>query len=680
MKNNEDILKKILLNMRYDSSKTLNKNNKVIRKRKNVLSEDDEYLDQGSPTITTTTTKPVNNTDKPPRNTNNQIFTKIKSCVDGETFLAPFSSVQTEDKFEPYTPDQWYAVQQREREEGKTNGLDACIYYTEIIRQKEIRNTLKDPNDSASAWFQKQIADCITNSVSALNYQPTGCDRKFYISWEIGEKLINTIGNTKQMMLVYLGTQNWWSAFNGYPAYSRFTKGDKTGEFPLITSPWESLSIRNYAVKYESKVYNFDIKKLESITDEELLKKQDQDPLQNEKYGSKKLDIEKTLPYKDSEVAAMSQNNVVNQDNTVRGVDYTTSSPWCLRDGVTMVNLRSSPGVNIDTGLFDVGSLAGGWNNFVAWKSNKVVGSDTGKRELLWLPLYEYIKYNETGNFRYTRLDNKTANDFLDKVNNYAKSNHSKKIIPKSGPSKNKKIGNQDIDFTSQKSAYIEGEGWFDDDVEDWSLSYLEPYLEDTDLTVRDFWSSVYQAILTIGTQSGYRSAVIPPNTVVNDDNIMAWALDGGAAKYWLEIKLADGSGTVWVNQKNIEPCRLREEDLSTTNKWDAEMKKAEMVSSGNKIYYKTKTIKNIKEKFKLNSSVKKFKGEGDNSNKTESELDIMAEEEWLKMQQDPKLQEDGFKFIDDTTQHTSFQAERFRSMPILPMVIPGIFQQLGLK
>jgi hypothetical protein len=38
MKNNEDILKKILLNMRYDSSKTLNENNRVIGKRKNVLS------------------------------------------------------------------------------------------------------------------------------------------------------------------------------------------------------------------------------------------------------------------------------------------------------------------------------------------------------------------------------------------------------------------------------------------------------------------------------------------------------------------------------------------------------------------------------------------------------------------------------------------------------------------
>ena len=669
MKNNEDILKKILLNMRYDSSKTLNENNKVIGKRKNVLSEDDEYLDQGIPTITTTTTKPVNNTDKPPRNTNSEIFTKIKSCVDGETFLSPASSLVLGNKFEPWTSDQWYSRQKKRREEGKTNGLDACIYYTEIIRQKEIRNTLKDPNDSASAWFQKQIAECITRTVSAFNYKPTGCDNSFSITTEVGEKLINTKSNTSGMMRVYLGHQDWFRAFDGYPAYSRFTEGDKTGEFPLIKSPWDSMSIKDYYLKYDKKIYSVEINKLEAITDIELLK--DQDPLDKQVYGSRKLDIEKTLPYKDSEVAAMSQNNVVNQDGTVRGVDYTTSSPWCLRDGVTMVNLRSSPGVNVDTGLFDVGSLAGGWNNFVAWKSNKVVGSDTGKRELLWLPLYEYIKYNETGNFKYTRLDNKTANDFLDKVNNYAKSNSSKKIIPKKGPSKNKKIGNQDIDFTSQKSAYIEGEGWFDDDVEDWSLSYLEPYLEDTALTVRDVWSSVYQAILTIGTQSGYRSAVIPPNTVVNDDNIMAWALDGGAAKYWLEIKLADGSGTVWVNQKNIEPCRLREEDLSTTNKWDAEMKKAEMVSSGNKIYYKTKTIKNIKEK---------FKGEGDNSNKTESELDIMAEEEWLKLQQDPKLQEDGFKFIDDTTQHTSFQAERFRSMPILPMVIPGIFQQLGLK
>jgi hypothetical protein len=89
-------------------------------------------------------------------------------------------------------------------------------------------------------------------------------------------------------------------------------------------------------------------------------------------------------------------------------------------------------------------------------------------------------------------------------------------------------------------------------------------------------------------------------------------------------------------------------------------------VSSGNKIYYKTKTIKNLKEKLK-----------GSNPNKTENELNQMAEEEWVKLQQNPP---EGFKVIDDTTLHTSFDAEKFRSMPILPMVIPGIFQQLGLK
>ena len=168
---------------------------------------------------------------------------------------------------------------------------------------------------------------------------------------------------------------------------------------------------------------------------------------------------------------------------------------------------------------------------------------------------------------------------------------------------------------------------------------------------------------MSIGTRSGYRTKVIPPNTVVDDGNIMAWALDGGVAKYWLQIELIDKSQKVWVNQKNIEPCRLRKEDLSRTNEWDVEMKKAEMVSSGNKISYKTKYMK------MLNADLRKFK---ENSNKTESELNIMAEEKWLELQQDPELQKAGFKFIDDTTQHTSFEAERFRSMPILPMVIPN--------
>lgn len=649
MKNNEDILKKILLNMRYDSSKTLNENNKVIGKRKIVLSEDDEYLGQDNPNITTTTTKPVNNTDKPPRNSNANIFTKIKSCIDGQTFLSPSSSVATKDKFEPWTPDEWYAAQQRERKKGKTNGLDACIYYTEILRQKEIRDTLKDPNDSASLWFQKQIANCITLSVSVTNYQPTGCDRRFSISSEIGEELINVKSDIETgMMIAYLGTENWWSAFNGYPAYSKFTEGDKTGEFPLIKPPWESLSIRSYGVKYKSGMHNIEIDKLKSITDTKLLK--DQDPLEDEKLGSKTLDINKTLPYKDSEVEAMSQNNVINKDGTVRGVNYAINTPWCLRDGVTFVNMRKSPGVNVDTGLFDIASLGLEWANFVAWKSNKVVGTDTGKRELLWLPLYDYYRANERNINVYTRFKNENVNNFLDKVENYNKS-------------QSNGLGSiSDLDDRSFKEGPKTGIG-VSDDVPDYSIGLLKPYLKDTDLNVGDVWSTIYQSIMSIGTRSGYRTKVIPPNTVVDDGNIMAWALDSGAAKYWLEIKLVDGSGTVWVNQKNIEPCRLRKEDLSKTNEWDAEMKKSEMVSSGNKLVYKTKYIKTIK--FAISDTPS-------NSNKTESELNIMAEEEWVRQQQDPQLQKAGFKFIDDTTQHTSFEAERFRSMPILPMVIPN--------
>ena len=647
MKNNEDILKKILLNMRYDSSKTLNENNKVIGKRKIVLSEDDEYLGQDNPNITTTTTKPVNNTDKPPRNSNANIFTKIKSCVDGQTFLSPSSYITPGDKFEPLTPDKWYAIQQRERKNGKTNGLDACIYYTEILRQKEIRDTLKDPNDSESLWFQKQIANCITLSVSVTNYKPTGCDRRFYITPEIGKELINVQGKTTQQpMLVYLGTENWWSNFNGYPAYSKFTEGDKTGEFPLIKPPWESLSIRSYGVKYESKLYNIEIDKLKSITDTELLK--DQDQLENEKYGAKTLDINKTLPYKDSEVEAMSQNNVINKDGTVRGVNYAINTPWCLRDGVTFVNMRKSPGVNVDTGLFDIASLGLEWANFVAWKSNKVVGTDTGKRELLWLPLYDYYKANESGLNVYTRFKNENVNNFLDKVENYNKS-------------QGNGLGSISIE-RSFKEGPKTGIG-VSDDVPDYSIGLLKPYLQDTDLNIGDAWSTVYQSIMSIGTRSGYRTKVIPPNTVVDDGNIMAWALDGGVAKYWLQIELIDKSQKVWVNQKNIEPCRLRKEDLSKTNEWDAEMKKAEMVSSGNKLVYKTKYIKTIK--FAISDTPS-------NSNKTESELNIMAEEEWVRQQQDPELQKAGFKFIDDTTQHTSFEAERFKSMPILPMVIPN--------
>lgn len=691
MRNNEDILKKILLHMKYDSKKTLSENNKVIESRKNMLSEDDEYLTQDTPSPTRTPyelPKPLPS-DRVGKGTdldlnlkklntlkvdkiesdagivnqnlgkknpgNSAVLTRIKSCVDGTTFVFPGAYVsdkptmdlgevggeEVDVKFKPISPDNWYSTQLKLRENKQTNGVDACLYYIEIKRQKEIRETKKDPNDSKT-WFQEQLTICFTESVTARNNAPTGCDSFFYVSKEIGEKLIGVTSDRSTSLEVFLGHEDWWRAADGYGGYSQDVKfyewyedvGQEQPPLKPIKSPADSLLIKSYAIRYGSDIQKVDIQKLESVTNKELLQK-DKEEIQTTDIGSRALDIEKTLPYKDSEVAAMSQNNVINKDGTVKGVDYTTNHPWCLKDGVSLVNMRKLPGVNMDTGLFDVGSLGPGWDNFVGWKSNKVVGSDTGNRELLWLPLYEYYSANESGVNVYNRFNNKNVNDFLNKVSDYAKSNN--KIFD------------------------IKNRGYKKDGSTDYSINLLKPYLEDTDLSAGDVVSSVFQNVMSLGTRSGNRNQVIPPNTVVNDKNIMAWALDSGAAKYWLEIKLSDGSGTVWVAQKNIEPCRLRQEDLSYENSWDKEMKNAEMVSSGNKIYYKTKTIESYVEGFKKD---KKYSG------KTENELNQMAEERWSKLQQNPPK---GYKVIDDTKLHTSFESERMRSMPILPMVIPGL-------
>jgi len=691
MRNNEDILKKILLHMKYDSKKTLSENNKVIERRKNMLSEDDEYLTQDTPSPTRTPyelPKPLPS-DRLGKGTdldlnlkklntlkvdkiesdagivnqnlgkknpgNSAVLTRIKSCVDGTTFVFPGAYVSDkpmdvgevggEDvdvKFKPISPDDWYSTQLKRRENKQTNGVDACLYYIEIKRQKEIRETKKDPNDSKT-WFQEQLKICFTESVTARNNAPTGCDSFFYVSKEIGEKLIGVTSDRSTSLEVFLGYEDWWKVADGYGGYSQDVKfyewyedvGQEQPPLKPIKSPADSLLVKSYAIRYGSDIKKVDIQKLESVTNKELLQK-DKEELNTTNIGSRSLDIEKTLPYKDSEVAAMSQNNVINKDGTVKGVDYTTNHPWCLKDGVSLVNMRKLPGVNMDTGLFDVGSLGPGWDNFVGWKSNKVVGSDTGNRELLWLPLYEYYRANESGVNVYNRFNNKNVDYFLNEVSDYAKSSNNKL-------------------FNYKNKSYKK------DGSTDYSINLLKPYLEDTDLSVGDVVSSVFQNVMSLGTRSGNRNQVIPPNTVVNDKNIMAWALDSGAAKYWLEIKLSDESGTVWVAQKNIEPCRLRQEDLSYENSWDKEMKNAEMVSSGNKIYYKTKTIESYVEGFKKD---KKYSG------KTENELNQMAEERWSKLQQNPPK---GYKVIDDTKLHTSFESERMRSMPILPMVIPGL-------
>lgn len=526
-----------------------------------------------------------------------QGYNKIISCIDGREMIV-LGDPEEQYKHRTLTYQEYYNLEKTKKDKSQDNLISACQRYSTIqiyFKLKGKNSTKKQKDDLYNSLVYQCIQACFLN----YNLKVPGCSLQFLTQGDILSYTTGIESGRGRIEPVYFVNRNWFLDPEGQPLYDSWYKMYKENPNlnltePEIKAPWEFQDPSNgkYVFRYKDTYVDVDIKKMNTEGDA-FNKKSESEKLKSGQVRGKSYDPMTFLPFSDEEVEGMKNMNL-NPDGTVATFKkendgsitkiQTDDQPWCLRNGVTYANLRNSPTVDYDLGF---GPLDEG--NYRKWTSNRIVGVPTGKRKLVWLPLYEYQKSNETGQKVYTRFENENVKNFLNRVSEYAKSDKRANKLTRF-------TNNIALDVTDKEEKKRMEGGFVGVEYtpeKDLAFRYIEPYLEDTDLRTQDILSGIWHGINSLGTKSGYKRQVIPQNTIINDPQIMSWALTTGAAKYWIELlpvskehmdfDYIEGAGymennPMWVSQSLIEPCKIggvtyKDEQKKYQN-WDDEYKK----------------------------------------------------------------------------------------------------------
>lgn len=240
MNNNEDILKRILLNMKYDPKKSL--------KEQTSVSTNAKKSNPGNYDLTTR---------------------KLISCIDGTDYVSP--NITIFEKFEPLNSQQWTDWQTKLVSENKQNQLTACKYQATIkIQQKRTQLSYDD-----------EVIDCVNFSYQAYNNKPNFCGTHF----SLYEKSLddNSEDYKKFFKEVYLTVDDWF--LGEYRKYQQ-NNSYQTKE------PYEILNKKSYKI-WNGKYYKPITLSSVIVGEKEL------DVTSQQIYG--KVDVESFLPLTNAE-------------------------------------------------------------------------------------------------------------------------------------------------------------------------------------------------------------------------------------------------------------------------------------------------------------------------------------------------------------------------------------------
>jgi len=160
MNNMEDILHRVLLNMRYDSRKT--------------LSEQDR-TEKGVVTVTPKTSN--QKTEEGNLDLKNK---KIKSCIDGEEIVSPnFSDIV---QFESIGTNDWFNSEMKKLNQNKTNNISACKYYVSILvdqQKRKVGDFVFPENANNIINYDKKLEECLGATFASYNARPKACTNEF---------------------------------------------------------------------------------------------------------------------------------------------------------------------------------------------------------------------------------------------------------------------------------------------------------------------------------------------------------------------------------------------------------------------------------------------------------------------------------------------------------------------
>jgi hypothetical protein len=338
MKNADEILKKILLNMRYDSSKSL----------KEQSMEDEVVVSAKS-----NSNKKINRTFEGNPVLENRI---VIDCKTGQQYVSTNFSIET--SFTPLSGTEWFNWQNKLVEENKVNSLTACKYYVTILVDQQKRgvgnyknitppNTFKDNLNPIN--YDEKVNECILSSYAAYNAKPKNCSTSIrYFS-----KNLESQGNNNPFINVNYMKDSWflteykkWEQNNDYTPKAPFLM-DQTSKYWSVSNG-----------KREN-IINIGDFKLD--TDKSNL-------TQSSSNGSSEFDISNELPLTNDEKTEMF-NTPIDSNGEFKGGEYI-----CKKPNTQFVNLRTGPGVNEDSGYFDP------TDNFINWGGDEIVGKYITKK------------------------------------------------------------------------------------------------------------------------------------------------------------------------------------------------------------------------------------------------------------------------------------------------------------
>lgn len=333
MNNTDEILKRILLNMKYDSRKTLS----------------EQGLDDLGD-LKTVTVKPGMSNQKTEEGNSGLKNKKIKSCVDGEEIVSPnFSEVV---QFKQIGTNEWFNSEMVRLNENKTNNISACKYYVSILvdqQKRKVGDFVFSENADKIINYDEKLQECLTSTFAAYNSRPIGCSDQFryfqYKATNVIAKQGSDVSSIDDYVTYYtptswfLGEYSYWQNDNDY-----------TPKSPAIME-W------NYYSKIGDKLIkkSFGDFKLDSETSEMSTEKLDA-------YG-KILTLTPELPLTKDELSVISTNPINKSGEYVGGGEYV-----CKKSNAQYINVRTTAEVNEDTGIFDP------TDNYINWTSDDVIG------------------------------------------------------------------------------------------------------------------------------------------------------------------------------------------------------------------------------------------------------------------------------------------------------------------
>jgi len=526
----------------------------------------------------------------------NPYLNKLVSCADGKTLALPASIVGGEFGKDRYSytkktlsTTEYFEWHNYARKKNDTNDITACEYYAEIQRQKKLWNGEKI--DNIDNFYLAEFAKCFSECVNTWNNLTEGCQVKFSLESKFVRSALNiNVDEESQPFPVYLYRTDWFLSSEGYRAYQAFenvnkfldTAYDDTEElaeakkqnvFPLVKSPAEiQRTGYHYSIENKGSFYLLDIDEINPLSSDLYNQKAGETDVLMTRNYNKDFDTMSGMPWKDSEVNSFTENVSITNDGQYIGKqssDLKDNQPWCVKNNETRVNLRKTPGVNMDTGLLDIASLGEGWDNYIGWTSDRLIGVPTGSVELLYMPIFSYYTASETMTAVISPIETENVKKFITDAYQLLK-NKKQKFIFKytdgilSGYKAMFKGSEPPLYGSIFKYNKDVKSGVVDESTEEevgTVFNYLYGYLTKSDTGVSSEIKDFFSSLASLGTTSGTDLLKVKDNLVIGRDDIMKLALENDIAKYWIQIELkgttVKGTNRVWVSQKYVEPCRL---------------------------------------------------------------------------------------------------------------------------